>query len=993
MTPFSAMADERSLSQTERHSADIYSRQMGVDVPNPRNMRARSRAVDCRPLVLACALAVLALASLLAAPSAHGATLNISTEQLADRSSSVVVADVVSVTPLLDAVEGIITEVRLAPVRNLKGDSRSTLVLRIPGGKVGELELVVTETPRFSAGERVVVFLDGNRRVFGGSRGAMRISNDRVEATGETLARLEQRISDTPVSPSVMRAEPDVFSPDIAPLAESGTAPAQAQPAATPTIISVSPGSAPAGIGATIKISGSGFGVLGAQSAVQFRYQDPARISGAVPYVSATGSAIKSWTDSMIVVEVPVATVDGYPASAGSGPMRVVTATGAASNTYTFTVTFSYGGYRWADNDLVQPFYVWANTADTTIESSYIQAAASTWSAESPFKLTYAGAISSAPYDPSSPSYNSRNEIWWANMGDNGVLAQARYWFMSGYLWEADMTFNDAYNWGGGSAGTFDVQTVALHEFGHWLTMRDLYGEGDSDKVMFGICSEGTQKRTLRADDAAGVGWIYGGIDVLGPETTISGVPTGWTSGTVTITLSATDSEGVPTTYYRIGAQPIQTYTTPFTVPGEGAISVRYWSVDTAGNTEVAHTATVRIDRTSPTTSITGATSGYGSVPLSISAVDAHSGVAATYYQVDGGAIKTGPTVTVTGVGTHSVAAWSVDAAGNTEAPPALAEVTVQEVPSISISRLSGVNRYATAVAISKDTFDASTVNTVVLATGDQFADALSASGLAGAYESPLLLTARNSISAGALSEIDRLGASKVVLVGGTSAVGPEVETSLGTAGYTVERVSGSDRYATAAQVALRIKALEGSAPEVFIARGDAFADALAAAPYAYARKMPILLVSPESLPTATTSALREIGASSAIIAGGTGAISAGVESSIQARGISTTRAQGPNRYETSAALVRYAVDSAWITPAVIGVTTGQDFPDALGGGVAIGARGGAVILTEPSRLSSAASSVLWDCTDDLAAVSVFGGEGAVSGAVVASIKELWGLP
>lgn len=966
---------------------------MGVDVHDPRRIRARSRVVDYRPLVVLCVLAALALASLLAAPPAHGATTDVSTEQLADRSSAVIVADVISVTPRLDAGEGIITEVRLAPVRNLKGASGSTLVLRIPGGKIGELELVVTETPHFTAGERVVVFLDGSRQVFGGSRGAMRIDANRIQATGETLARFEQRVSDTPVSPSVMRAEPDVFAADTTPLVESRTAAAQALPAATPMILSVSPGSAPAGIGATVKISGSGFGVLGAQSAVQFRYQDPARISGAVPYVSATGSAIKSWTDSMIVVEVPVATVDGYPASAGSGPMRVVTSTGAASNTYTFTVTFSYGGYRWADNDLVQPFYVWANTADTTIELSYVQAAASTWSAESPFKLTYAGSMSSAPYDPSAPSYNSRNEIWWANMGDNGVLAQARYWFMSGYLWEADMTFNDTYNWGGGAAGTFDVQTVALHEFGHWLTMRDLYGEGDSDEVMFGICSEGTQKRTLRADDSAGVGWIYGGIDVFGPETTISGVPTGWTSETVTISLSATDSEGVPTTYYRVGAAPIQTYATPFTVPGEGAISVRYWSVDAAGNTEVARTATVRIDRTSPTTSISGAASGYGSVPLSISAVDAHSGVAATYYRVDSGTIKTGPAVTVTGVGTHTVTAWSVDAAGNTETPPALVEVTVQEVPNISISRLSGVNRYATAVAISKDTFNAGTVSTVVMATGDQFADALSASGLAGVYESPLLLTARSSISPAALAEIGRLGASKVVLVGGTSAVGPEVEASLKTAGYAVERISGSDRYSTAAQVARRIKALEGSASEVFIARGDAFADALAAAPYAYARKMPILLVSPESLPSATTSALREIGASSAIIAGGTGAISAGVEGSIQARGITTTRAQGSNRYETSAALVRYAVDNAWITPAVIGVTTGQDFPDALGGGVAIGARGGAVILTEPSRLSSAASSVLWDCTGDLASVSVFGGEGAVSGAVVTSIKGLWGLP
>ncbi len=949
--------------------------------------------LDTRPMSVVIAFAVVALMLLFNVSAAFAVTTAISTEQLADQVRTVAVADVVSVTPRLDAAQGIVTEVRLMLVHDLKGRSNKTITVQIPGGKIGQLELVVTEVASFTAGERVVVFLDEQQRVFGGRHGAVQVRGDRIKATGETLARFEQRVSDEPVSPSLMRALPEVFSSDADVVSAIEPAPADAVSAAIPTIISVSPGSAPAGIGATVKISGSGFGARGASSAVQFRYQDPSRISGAAPYIDATGSAIKSWTDSLIVVEVPIGTVAGYAASAGSGPMRIVTGTGATSNTYTFNVTFSYGGHRWADNDIDQPFYILANTSDTSFESGYVQAAATTWSVQTPFSLSYAGTIAEAPYELNSPTRNSRNEIWWAPMGTNGVLAQARYWYVGEYLWETDMTFNDSYAWGSGTTGTFDVQSIALHEFGHWLTLRDLYGEGDTNDVMFGVGGPGTQKRSLSADDVAGVGWIYGGIDVFGPETTVSGVPENWTSEPVTVSLSATDNGSVSATYYRIGSEPIQTYATPFSVPGEGSVGVRYWSVDDAGNTEVARTAIVRIDRTAPTTSITGAAVGYGSVPLTFPGTDAHSGVAATYYRIDGGSVQTGSAVTITGVGTHSVEAWSVDAAGNTEAIPAYRECTIEEIPTIKVSRLSGSNRYATAVAISKDTFARRSVDTVVMATGTQFADALSASGLAGAYGSPLLLTARDSITSGTLAEISRLGANKVVIVGGTSAVGSGVASSLRRAGYAVERVSGSDRYATAGAVARRIYALEGSAPAVFIARGDSFADALAAAPYAYARKMPILLVSPQSLPAATALALSDIGADHAIIAGGTGAISTGVEAGIKARGVTTSRASGSNRYETSAALVRYALQSAWITPSVIGVTTGQNFPDALGGGVAIGAKGGAVLLTEPTRLNSAASAILRECTSDLSNVDILGGEGAVSSAVVTSIKRLWGLP
>jgi len=54
-----------------------------------------------------------------------------------------------------------------------------------------------------------------------------------------------------------------------------------------------------------------------------------------------------------------------------------------------------------------------------------------------------------------------------------------------------------------------DVQTIALHELGHWLDLRDLYGDADDVKAMYGFCSEGVVRRSPTAGDVAGITWIY----------------------------------------------------------------------------------------------------------------------------------------------------------------------------------------------------------------------------------------------------------------------------------------------------------------------------------------------------------------------------------------------------------------------------------------------------------------------------------------------------
>jgi putative cell wall-binding protein len=92
-----------------------------------------------------------------------------------------------------------------------------------------------------------------------------------------------------------------------------------------------------------------------------------------------------------------------------------------------------------------------------------------------------------------------------------------------------------------------------------------------------------------------------------------------------------------------------------------------------------------------------------------------------------------------------------------------------QAVPSASVSRSAGADRYATAAAVSKATF--ASAGTVYLAAGTSFPDALAGAPAAGSVGAPLLLTATSCAPAATRAEIARLGATRVVAIGGTGVV------------------------------------------------------------------------------------------------------------------------------------------------------------------------------------------------------------------------------
>ncbi|MCS0673439.1 cell wall-binding repeat-containing protein [Cytobacillus firmus] len=291
------------------------------------------------------------------------------------------------------------------------------------------------------------------------------------------------------------------------------------------------------------------------------------------------------------------------------------------------------------------------------------------------------------------------------------------------------------------------------------------------------------------------------------------------------------------------------------------------------------------------------------------------------------------------------------------------------------VNRISGADRYVTAVEISKKGW--TEADTVVLATGDNYADALAGIPLAKKNDAPLLLTKPNSLSDATKAEIERLGAKKVIILGGKGAVSEAIARDLEDSGLNVERLSGKDRFATAAAIAYEVA--PNGAEEVVVVRGKDFPDALSAAAYAASNGMPILLTEMYSLPSVTSTAIRDLGASKSLVIGGTGVVSFSVASELP----NPYRLGGKTRYETSLNVAKHFDNGAY----EYYVATGKQFADALAG-AALAAKNDTGILLTDANLP--AETEVFLAEESVEKVTVLGGKGAVSETVFTKLKNLF---
>src|SRR5699024_5871906 len=166
--------------------------------------------------------------------------------------------------------------------------------------------------------------------------------------------------------------------------------------------------------------------------------------------------------------------------------------------------------------------------------------------------------------------------------------------------------------------------------------------------------------------------------------------------------------------------------------------------------------------------------------------------------------------------------------------------LVIRAAPAAAVDdhRHGGTERTTTSEQISTEAFT-SQADTAIVARADTFPDALTAAALAGAVESPVLLTYPEELSPATEAELERLDIDTVYVVGGLSAVGDAVRDALGR-DVDIVQIGGDDRFETAAAVSAEAVEQNDGIGEsqgdttVFIASGDEFADALTASGVAF---------------------------------------------------------------------------------------------------------------------------------------------------------------
>lgn len=270
--------------------------------------------------------------------------------------------------------------------------------------------------------------------------------------------------------------------------------------------------------------------------------------------------------------------------------------------------------------------------------------------------------------------------------------------------------------------------------------------------------------------------------------------------------------------------------------------------------------------------------------------------------------------------------------------------------------RIAGDDRFSTAVAISQNIIGpGETAPVVYIVTGLDYADALSAGPAAASAGGVMLLTRPSSLPDAVATELARISPDRIVVVGGTSVVSSAVETALQAfvdAPSDVERIFGVDRYSTSRLIVA--DAFGDGIPNLFIATGRNFPDALAAGPAASRLGGAVLLVDGGAASTdiATRTLITQLGTPDLHIAGGVGAVSTAVQISLATHvgGAATiTRYAGENRYDT-------ALDMNWQVFGPLGtdfafLATGAGFADALAGGPLAAAVNGPLYLSTQACL------------------------------------------
>ena len=288
------------------------------------------------------------------------------------------------------------------------------------------------------------------------------------------------------------------------------------------------------------------------------------------------------------------------------------------------------------------------------------------------------------------------------------------------------------------------------------------------------------------------------------------------------------------------------------------------------------------------------------------------------------------------------------------------------------VQRVYGATRYYTAIEIAnqlKENMGVSKFNAIVVASGTDFADALSGTYLANQKGAPVLLVRNRDQEMNLVKDYIKANLAAggtVYILGGEKAVPKAMETGL--EGFNVKRLGGATRYETNLLILKEAGVKAGE--DILVCTGKDFPDSLAAS----AVNKPIVLVK-DSLSATQQQYLNSVKGGKLYIIGGTAAVNARIETSLKGYG-TTQRLSGATRYYTAVEIAKTFFPN---TKTAV-VAYGENFPDGMCGGTLAYSMGAPVLLTTNSK---SAVTVDYTTANGIHSGAVLGGNKLISDNVV----------
>ena len=294
---------------------------------------------------------------------------------------------------------------------------------------------------------------------------------------------------------------------------------------------------------------------------------------------------------------------------------------------------------------------------------------------------------------------------------------------------------------------------------------------------------------------------------------------------------------------------------------------------------------------------------------------------------------------------------------------------------------LAGSNRHSTAVQVSQKGW--SSAENVVLVNDSAIADALAATPLAEELNAPILLTGKNKLNSTTKSEIKRLGAQNIYLIGGESVLSDDLSAEISGRTY---RIAGSSRETTALAIAKKINELNPVKTIAVVNGNTGLADAVSIASVAAEKDMAIILSNPKSGVALSKEFIYSNGIEKSYVIGGDKAVPNYVMSSLP----EAERVSGSNRNDTNAKVIENFYPSNSLNNIYVAKNgsknTGQ-LIDALAVGV-LAAKNSSPVLIVSNSLSSSQRNVVG--SKEIGIVTRVGGNGNES--AFEEVKELQGI-